>query len=205
MQVEHKKPKLFWAVLFGMVSVLIFSAESLRAEKVAYALETEKSKVGFVYQLGQSETKGRMPVNDSNIILDTDNLTRSKIDVSVAANKAKAGLIFATEALKSKSMLDTNQHPNIRFVSDTVTLNAAGRIEAGAVVKGKLTVKGKTLPVQLAASLFRQRGTEARDLSRLSIRLTGEISRADFGVTGFADLVDDRIKLDIIARIKRAN
>jgi polyisoprenoid-binding protein YceI len=72
------------------------------------------------------------------------------------------------------------------------------------VVVGNLTIRGVTRPVRLAAQLYRQKGTAEGDRSRLSIRLTGSVSRAAFGATGWADLVGDTVAIDILARIARA-
>ncbi|MDZ7908963.1 MAG: hypothetical protein U5N10_12565 [Gemmobacter sp.] len=37
----------------------------------------------------------------------------------------------------------------------------------------------------------------------MTVHLTGRISRADFGATGWADMVGDVVTLDILARITR--
>ncbi len=178
------------------------SATLAAAAPLAYQLETAKSNVGFVYELNNTPTKGAMPVRAAKIAIDFDNLTNSSVDVTVNASRAKAGLIFATEALKAPSVLNTRAHPNIRFISNRIRLNGAS-INDGAKIDGTLTIRGVTRPVTLNAALFRQRGTDAGDLSRLSFRLTGAVNRSDFGASGYPDLVKDTIKLDIVARIKR--
>jgi polyisoprenoid-binding protein YceI len=102
--------------------------------------------------------------------------------------------------MKGPDVLDTGQFPTIRFVSRRV--RAAG---AGATVDGDLTIRGVTRPVRLDAQFYTQRGSAPGDLSRLSIRLTGSVSRAAHGATGWADMVGDSVALDILARITRAN
>ena len=61
-----------------------------------------------------------------------------------------------------------------------------------------------TRPLSLAAALYRPPGTAASDLRRLDIRLSGQISRAAFGATGYANLVGDRVGLQISARLLAA-
>jgi len=172
------------------------------AAPVPYKLEPSKSTVGFVYELNATPTKGQMPVRSANIAIDFENLSRSSVDVTVNAARAKAGLIFATQALKAPSVLNTSAHPTIRFVSKRIRLNG-GSINDGAKIDGNLTIRGVTRPVTLNAALFRQRGSQSGDLSRLSFRLTGAVNRSDFGASGYPDLVKDTIKLDIVARIRR--
>lgn len=169
----------------------------------AYALDTKSSQVGFVFTLNNSAAKGSMPIKASNIQIDLDALQRSFVDVTVDVRKTRTGLFFATEALKGASVLNARKFGTIRFVSTGIRLNAAGQLSGGAQIDGNLTIRGVTKPVTLNANLFRQRGTDSGDLSRLSFRITGTVSRGAFGVTGYSELVDDVITLDIVARVSR--
>ncbi len=172
------------------------------AAPTAYALEAAKSQVGFVFTLNNAPAKGSMPIKSSRIVIDPDALQRSTVDVTVDVRRARTGLFFATEALKAASVLNAKQFGTIRFVSTRIRLNGAGRLSDGAKIDGNLTIRGITKPVTLNAALFRQRGTEVGDLSKLSFRLNGSVSRSAFGASGYSDLVDDTIKLDIVARVK---
>ncbi len=193
------------AILVMLTTLLLVTATlagAVYAAPQAYTLEPQKSQVGFIYTLAGANTKGEMPVRAASIAIDFDNLANSSVDVSVDVRRAKAGLIFATEALKAPSVLDARAHPTIRFVSQRIRLTGNG-LSGGAKIDGALTVRGVTRPVTLDAALYRQQGTAAGDRSALSFRLTGSVKRSDFGATGYAELVKDTITLDIIARIKR--
>lgn len=190
---------MFKAILTALALML---PATVIAAPTAYALEADKSKVGFVFTLNKAAAKGSMPIKSSKIVIDPDALQRSSVDVTVDVRRAKTGLFFATEALKAASVLNAKEFGTIRFVSTGIRLNGAGRLSDGAKIDGNLTIRGITKPVTLNAALFRQRGTEAGDLSKLSFRLNGSVSRSAFGATGYADLVDDTIKLDIVARVK---
>jgi len=157
-------PHLFVATL-----MLFFSALTAFAQQ-SYVLEPRKSDVGFIYQLEGVENRGSMPIKSAEISLDFDALTRSRVDVTVDVSRTKTGFIFATEALKARSVLDAARHPTIRFVSKAVRLSGQGRLSDGAEIDGSLTVRGVTKPVTLKAALFRQRGSEAGDLSSISRR-----------------------------------
>jgi polyisoprenoid-binding protein YceI len=178
-------------------------ARAAWAKPVNYALQADRSHVGFVYKLSGNSSQGSMPVKRASVAIDFDALARSTIDVEVNVRRAKTGFIFATEALKAASMLDARNHPTIRFRSSKIRLNGNGSLSDGAEIDGLLTIKGTTKPVTLKAALFRQAGTQAGDLSQLSFQVKGSISRAAFGATGYKDLVADAIDLDIIARVKR--
>lgn len=164
-----------------------------------YNLDAAASKVGFVFALNGVKQKGSMPISSAKIMIDRDNLAKSTVDVTVSVKKAKTGMIFATDALKSPEVLNAAQYPTIRFQSTSVKLGANGRISEGAALRGNLTVRGVTKPVTFNANLYRAAGSAADDLDNLTVRLTGAISRGAYGASGFANLVDDSIALDILA------
>ena len=173
-------------------------AAPLRAEPVPYALEGAKSKVGFTYAFSGKTTEGTMPVRAADLLIDLADISKSRIDVTLDPSRAKAGFVFATDAMKGPKVLDTARHPRIRFIARRITGDLSG-----AKVAGDLTVRGVTRPVTLDARLYRQQGTAADDLRRLSVLLTGSIDRRDFGAEGFPDLVGPTIGLRILARMER--
>jgi polyisoprenoid-binding protein YceI len=190
---------MIYRLLAYAIAVVVVLGQGAWAEPQRYVLQKDKSNVGFTYRLSGNETKGQMPVQSAQLELDLDDVRRSRIDVTLSPKQARAGFIFATEALKGAQVLDVRNHPTIRFVARKIT----GDLK-GARVTGDLTVRGVTKPVTLSAKLYRQRGTQAGDLDNLSILLTGSLDRRAFGATGYADLVGPQIDLRIIARISRA-
>ena len=72
-----------------------------------------------------------------------------------------------------------------------------------AIIQGDVTIRGVTRPIALNAQVFRQQGTEVGDMSKLAVHLTGTIRRSEFGATGWSDLVDDEINMQIVARIDK--
>ena len=140
-----------------------------------------------------------MPVARASLLIDLDDLSRSRVDVSVDASRARTGFVIATEALKSDDILDTAAHPQVRFVASRITRTGpfAARLD------GTFTIRGVSRPGQLQAEIFRQPGTDADDRDRLALRLTGEVRRSEFGATGFSSMVGDVVTLDIVAFIRR--
>ncbi len=183
-----------------LILIMAFWAANGAAEPVRYVLESGKSTVGFTYQFSGNPTKGTMPITSADLTIDFAALEKSTVQVVLNVRKARGGFIFATEALRGKSVLDVATHPQIRFVSTQVS-----RSGNGAKIEGMVTVRGVTRPLTLKAGFYRLKGSNPADLSRLSILLTGTISRSDFGATGYPDLVGERIDLRIMARIRQAN
>jgi polyisoprenoid-binding protein YceI len=169
------------------------------AAPVAYVLEPDRSTVGFATDFGQQVITGQMPVAQANLSLDFDNAGNTTIDVTVDVSGATASFPFAAQTLKGNTVLDARTYPTIRFVSTRVR-----RDGQSADVQGDITIRGITRRVTMRATIYRPDGQAEGDNSRLTVQLTGAVNRSDFGATGFADMVDDEVRLDIIARIAAA-
>lgn len=184
-----------------LVAILVYLSglSSAMAAPVDYTLDKTASDVGFIWFLGKDEVKGSMQVAEARMSLDFVNVANSKVDVSVDAAGARAGAAFADAAMKGPSVLWVDAHPLIRFVSRRVRPDGSG-----ALIDGDLTVRGVTRPVTFAAKLFRPADRAAGDKSRLTIRLTGSVSRSAFGADGWSGIVGDEVKLSISAAIEQA-
>ena len=184
-------------VLLGLFLAI---APAAWAAPVLYLLEGDKSRVGFAVDFGPDEITGRFPVSDARLQLDFRQVSNSTVSVKLNAHEAVASFPFAAQALKGPSMLNTRAYPMIAFESTSVT-----RVEGGARVKGDLTIRGVTRPVELRARLFRRAGSDPQDFSNLFIQLTGAVSRSAFGASGWADAVDDEVRIDILAEVAEAS
>jgi polyisoprenoid-binding protein YceI len=189
-------------ILLHAILIMVLGTATSSAAPTRYALDQTVSQVGFIYVLNGAAQKGTMPVSQADLVIDPENLSDAKVDVQVSVEKARTGLIFATDALKAPSVLDAGQFPTIRFVATAIHLGADGRLSNGARIDGDITMRGVTRPASFQASLFRMQGSAPDDLSTLTIRLTGAVRRSDFGASGYADLVGDVVQLDIVARIQ---
>lgn len=169
-----------------------------------YELVPQGTSVDFTFNLSGIAQSGTMPVKSADIQINLADLTNSQVDVVLNVADARTRLPFARKPMLSKDVLDAASFPTIHFVSTRVQLGDDGRISRGAKVNGDLTLRGVTRPIALQADLFRPPGSDTNNLSALSIRLTGALNRHDFGASGYADLVQDTVGLDIQAEIKRA-
>ncbi|WP_415919974.1 YceI family protein [Tateyamaria sp. SN6-1] len=176
-------------------------AQPTLAAPTPYRLGPGGATITYLFTLNGGQVKGTVPVGRAALSIDPTNLAASTADVTADIRRARTGLIFATEALKSKSVLDAQGFPQARFTSTRVTLGPGGRLSDGATIDGNLTLRGVTRPVRFAADLFRKRGSDAGDLSALDVRMRGRINRSDFGATGYADIVENSVGIDIQADI----
>ncbi|MFZ5710158.1 MAG: YceI family protein [Pseudomonadota bacterium] len=170
------------------------------AAPVAYLLQPDLSVVAFETDFGTSglTITGRMPIAAASLAIDFANLADSRVEVTMDAARARTSNPLATGAMLGPRVLAVATYPTLRF--ESTAIRARG---AGAEVAGNLTIRDVTRPVTLAARIYRQTGTEAGDLSRLSVLLTGKIDRSDFGAGGFPNMVGSEVRLKILARIEK--
>lgn len=182
------------------IGLAAFATPALSA-LTPYRLSGIGATITYTFTLNGNPIKGTVPVERANLDVDPDNLTASTADVTADVRRAQTGLIFATQALKSPSVLDADNFPLARFQSTRVILGPGGRISNGATIQGQLTLRGVTRPVRFDASLFRPAGTAPDDLKTLTVALKAKVNRRDFRATGYSDLVDDIVAIDIDAEI----
>lgn len=174
------------------------------ASPTPYRLGPGGATITYTFMLSGSPVKGTVPVSQADLVVDPTNLAGSTATVRADLRRARTGLIFATEALKSASVLDADNHPTALFRSTAVRLGPGGRISDGARLDGALTLRGVTRNISFDAGIFRARGSAADDFSTLQVVLKGRVNRRDFGANGYADLVDDPVGIDIVAEITAA-
>lgn len=161
-----------------------------------YRLDRDTSTVAFGYRMNGQPFTGRMPVASADILLDVDSPSASRVSAELDAARADAGPFYATTAMKSESVLDVARYPRIIFRSQQIAGTARG-----ATITGALTIRGVTRQIALDAILYRQRGAEPGDRSRMSILMTGSVDRRDFGAGGYLSIVEPTIRLQILTRI----
>ena len=182
------------------ILALALCAAPVWAAPEAYHLQPDLSSVGFETDFGPDKITGTMPVTLADLTLDFAHVAASKVAVTLNAAGAQASFPFAAQAMRGPKVLDTAEFPEISFVSTEVKPDAQG-----ATVTGNITIRGVTQPASFHAEIYRQQGTQDGDLSHLTIRLTGAILRSAFGAVGWHDMVGDEVRLNILARIERAN
>ncbi|MDB5665026.1 YceI family protein [Cypionkella sp.] len=169
------------------------------ASPANYTLQPASSVVGFETDFGSDKITGQMPISRADLTLDFQNVSASRVAVTLDVAHADASFPFAAQAMKGPKVLDSRDFPHISFESTSVKSKGEG-----AEVSGRVTIRGVTKPMVMQAMIWRQKGHEAGDLSHLTIRLTGALNRSDFGAVGWSDMVGDQVRLDILARIARS-
>ena len=174
-------------------------ARPLYAAPQSYRINTNASRVAFIFKVAGARQSGQMPVLRSDVVIDPERLTQSRVDVTVSAARVRTGLFVATQALKTSAMLDVARHPEIRYRSRKIQLGSGGRLSDGARITGDLTIRGVTRPIVMDAALHRATSSASTDLSRLNIRLKGLLDRMAFGIDGYPQQAGNEVQLEITA------
>lgn len=182
------------------IMALILTVSCAAAEPVRYALDAANSVVSYEVGFGQDKITGRMPVRAANVTLDFQSNANSNVEVVLNAAGATSSFPFAEQALKGPKVLATGQFPDLTFRSTAFQIGTTT-----AQVDGQVTIRGVTRPIRLDAQVYRQQGTDPGDLSKMSVHISGTVNRSEFGATGWSDMVSDRVVIQIVARLNRAN
>lgn len=183
---------IFLAAILALFSTLAIAAPQ------TYDIDYPASKIEFTYDFNNEPVKGKFPKFSADLLLDFQDIRKSKISVSIDTRSALGGFVFATSALRGAKILNAKKFPQIQFQSQSAQLK-----NGVAQIKGLVTVRGVTRPLVLTARFFQLQGNAPEDRDELTITISGTINRHDFGASGYRDLVGETLAINIKARIKR--
>ncbi|HEY5921822.1 MAG TPA: YceI family protein [Kofleriaceae bacterium] len=165
------------------------------------------SSINFhVRHLMVSKVHGRFAKWSGSLELDEQDLTRSKLDVTIDAESIDTKEDKRDAHLRSADFLEVEKHPTITFKSTQITRSGDDRYLVG----GELTIHGVTKPVTLEVE-GGDRVTDPWGGTRTGFSARTSISRKEFGLTwnmaleagGF--LVGDKLDITLeIEAVKKA-
>lgn len=132
-----------------------------------------------VSHLGYSTLNGRFNTIEPVVSFDPENISATEISFTIDATSIDTGWAERDGHLNGENFLNTGEHPQITFVSTSVTETG----ENTADVTGDLTLLGQTQEVVFAATL-NQLGPFPfnPDMQIAGFTATGEIDRTAFGM-----------------------
>lgn len=167
-----------------------------------WALDPAHSSVEFaVRHLMIATVKGRFADVQGTVVLDSDDPTRSKVDVTIGAASIDTRMPQRDDHLRSADFFDVEHFPTLTFKSRTVTVNGED-----LKVVGDLTIRGVSREVVLDVT---SQGRQADPWGglRAGFEARARIKRSDFGLTWNQALeaggvaVGDEVKITIDAEL----
>ncbi len=151
-----------------------------------------------------SNVEGRFHDVKAAVDLDEKDLTKSTIEVTIAANSIDTEQADRDKHLKSPDFFDVAKFPSISFKSTKLIKAGKGKYK----VTGDLTIRGIAKPVTLDVTISEPVANPWGKTIR-GIEATGKISRHDFGIDWNKTLdkggllVGDEVKLDIQGELSK--
>jgi len=171
-----------------------------------WVLDANHSEVTFkVKHLVISSVSGKFKSFEGTVEADKEDFSDARISFSADVATIDTGNEQRDGHLQSPEFFDAPSHPKISFVSTSITAKGSDFL-----VKGNLTIRGNTHPVELQAEF----GGTQKDFYGNTVagfEISGKINRKEFGLqwSGVTEagsvVVSDEVKLAINAElIKKA-
>lgn len=179
----------------------LLAAPSLRAQSSTWTMDPAHSQADFqIRHLGVSNVRGSISGVNGSVVLDEKDITRSKVEATLATATVNTGNEGRDKHLKSPDFFDIDKNPTITFKSTSLT-NAGGKLK----MIGDLTLNGVTKPVTLDVDgpAPPQKGMNGKTVSGFSA--TGILHRVDFnfGQKYGAPILGDDVKFTIDVEINK--
>ncbi len=164
--------------LFALIISLALLAP-LSALAATYNLDPLHSTIQFkVKHLMITNVTGVFEKFKGSVVIDDQDITRSKVNVSIEPASLNTNISKRDEHLRSPDFFDVAKFPAMTFVSTKVEKEGPGRLK----VTGNLTIKGVSKPVVLTVDgpTAEIKGTQGE--SRRGASATATVNRHDFGI-----------------------
>jgi len=169
-------------------------------------VDTAHANAGFkVRHLMVSHVRGHLGPVTGTVFIDEQDLTRSRVDVSIDARGIDSREPKRDEHLRSADFLDVANHPTITFRSSRVEAPSGARGDLR--VTGDLTIRGVTHPVTLEVDPLPAPIQDPWGNTRRGVSARARISRKEWGLTWNLALeaggvvVGDEVAIEIDAEI----
>lgn len=152
------------------------------AEVETYRIDPDHSFANWEVRHIVARTAGSFPGVSGNIVLDRDNVARSKVEAAIDVYSLGSGHAKRDLHLLSDEFLDARKYPEMKFVSTSVQPSGPDQ----GVILGQLTLHGTTRQVKMAYQILGY-GNDPWDGYRTGLMGAMKINRSDFGISKFAD------------------
>ncbi|MFK7894126.1 MAG: YceI family protein [Granulosicoccus sp.] len=166
-----------------------------------YDVDPTHAYINFQYNhLGLSNPTLGFDDFTVDLNLDTEDPTKSTVNVSIDPTSVISGSSIWTDHLTSGDWLDVENHPEITFTSTSVT--AAG--DGAYMVSGDLMIKGETSPVELSVTINAAMNHPMSGDPVIGLDASGDLLRSSFGLGKYAPAISDEVSLMISAEMVHA-
>ena len=172
--------------------IIAASAPALAAQN--YEIDKNHSQVVISWDhLGFSKPSATFGQISGDFRLDTADLTKSSISVTLPLAGMQSGVAKLDDDLKSPGFFDAAQFPLITFKSGKVEKSGSD----GLTISGELTVHGVTRPIVLNAHVNKIGDNPMGKGPSAGFDAETTLKRSEFGVGKLVPAISDEIKVRI--------
>lgn len=171
-----------------------------------YTLDPAHTSIGFkVKHLMIANVKGTFEKFKGTVVIDEQDITKSKVDVSIEIASINTNITKRDEHLRSGDFFDAAKHPLMTFVSTKVEKAGVDRLK----VYGNLSIRGVTKPVILSVDGPTAEIKSPQGVAKRGASATTTINRQDYGVSWNKTLdaggvvVGDEVQISIDAELDK--
>jgi polyisoprenoid-binding protein YceI len=190
--IHHKEKNMLRRIL--LASLLTAAALPVVAAPQKYDIDTSHTQVIFSWNhFGFSNPSASLEKISGDFQLDTADITKSSITVTLPLDGLHTGVPKLDEHLKSADFFDAAKFPDITFKSTKVEKSGAN----GLKIVGDLTIHGVTKPVTLTTKINKIGENPMMKKASAGFDATTTIKRSEFGVDKYVPNVSDEIPVRI--------
>lgn len=127
----------------SLFAVLLFTLSQVQAQE-------EQHLVSFTIKNAGINVNGFFSEARASVQFDPGNLSNTSLSATIEVSSIDTGIKARDKHLKKEKYFDLENYPQIRFQSVQVTREASGYL-----LKGNLTIKETTLPVEIPFTIER--------------------------------------------------
>jgi len=172
-----KQSKSLLTVCIALTAQLVLWVNSACALE-EFLIDPEHSRISFrVRHLGLSEVTGNFTLFSGRILFAKDDLLKSRVDAVLETKSISTGVEKRDKHLRSPDFFDISKFPKISYLSSEIIGTDLNQF----TVKGVLTMRGVSLPVELQTK-FLGLETDPWGYQRAAFSAQTSLNRRDFGL-----------------------
>lgn len=165
-----------------------------------FELDPVHTRIAFqVDHAGLSRAIGTFSRISGRLSFDPDDWRGATLEVTVPLSTLDLGDVDWNHRMLERSFLDAGSQPQARFVSTRVEPGEPGR----ATVFGELSLRGVSREVALDVTMNALKRNPVTLRRSAGFSATASLSRRDFGMDSWPNVIGDRIELQIEAEAIR--
>ncbi len=179
----------------------VTTAAAIEAPSGEYTTDSGHRYITFSYlHLGYSNPHIRWREWDATLNWNEEDPAASSVTVTIDATSVDSGVDEFDGHLNGEQFFDTANHPEITFVSTSVSRNADANT---GKITGDLTIKGTTKPVTLDV-VFNKAGYDDRGKThKIGFSAEGKVNRSEYGLDAYVPYVGDDVTIYIDAEFEK--